>query len=159
MKFNLLFLIFLFSYLANGVTINSSSQFNDQAAGIIIQFHKWPDKEEMNLLVKHLGNKGLVKGLKIDSLKMYSFKWSEVGKVAEAKKLCTELSKLSGISSIKYCEPDSIVQATAKKKPVNVKNKVVKNIEKVRHQPVKRQPVHPPAQPVERQGEEEGSVQ
>ena len=137
MKFYFLFLFlsFLFPCFAyeikhpikkvNSAARNSSSKkatpskSSPQAKGVILKFFNWPDSYEGKLIVKYLGQFGLVKKAKLENFKSWIFEWSELGKAVEAQRLCGELLKVSNIPSLEYCEPDYLTTTAKKQETVN----------------------------------------
>ena len=133
--FLFLFLFFLFPCFAykvkhpikkvNSATQNSSSKkatpskSSPQAKGVILKFFNWPDSYEGKLIVKYLGQFGLVKKAKLENFKSWIFEWSELGKAVEAQRLCGELLKVSNIPSLEYCEPDYSTTTAKKQETVN----------------------------------------
>ena len=74
-----------------------------QAKGIILTFHRWPNKRETALILRKLRRTGLKKTSEIKRFKVWIFEWQKWKNGKKAKKICKTLSKLS---ILKYCEPD-----------------------------------------------------
>ena len=83
---------------------------NPQAIGIILVFHRWPDDEDKRIILEKAAAAGLTKTDEISRFKMWLFKWNEWKKAAEAEKFCRSLPDLS---SLEYCEPDSLLDPAA----------------------------------------------
>ena len=83
---------------------------NPQAIGIILVFHRWPDDEDKRIILEKAAAAGLTKTDEIPRFKMWLFQWSEWQKAAEAEKFCRNLPELS---SLDYCEPDSLLGPAA----------------------------------------------
>ena len=83
---------------------------NPQAIGIILAFHRWPDDDEQKIILEKTGDAGLTKTDEIPRFKIWLFQWGEWRKAAEAEKVCRTLQDLS---SLDYCEPDSLLGPVA----------------------------------------------
>ena len=83
-----------------------------KAKGLILKFHRWPNEKEKAVILKKMNKAGLKKESEVQRFKVWTFEWNKWHKGAEAQKLC---KKFSGISSLKYCEPDYIVSPAAQK--------------------------------------------
>ncbi len=79
---------------------------NPQAKGIILAFHRWPDEDERRIILEKTTEAGLMKTKEIPRFKTWIFEWAEWRKAAEAEKICRSLPDLS---SLEYCEPDSLL--------------------------------------------------
>ena len=79
---------------------------NPQAIGIILGFHRWPDEDERRIILEKTTEAGLTKTDEIPRFKIWLFQWGEWRKAAEAEKVCRTLQELS---SLDYCEPDSLL--------------------------------------------------
>ena len=127
-KFNFLFLIFLFPYFTNGAELSpkgkmalsdsSSSQnpvfqnFNKnkpRAKGIILKFRNWPNAQGTDLIIIILEKAGFKKTIEIERFKTWVFEGSELNKIPEIKQLCKQLLS---VSSLESCEPDYFVDTT-----------------------------------------------
>ena len=83
---------------------------NPQAIGIILAFRRWPDEGERRIILEKAAAAGLTKTDEISRFKIWLFQWGEWRKAAEAEKVCRTLRDLS---SLKYCEPDSLLGPAA----------------------------------------------
>ena len=83
---------------------------NPQAIGIILGFHRWPDEDERRIILEKTTEAGLTKTDEIPRFKIWLFQWGEWRKAAEAEKVCRSLPDLS---SLEYCEPDSLLGPAA----------------------------------------------
>ena len=79
---------------------------NPQAIGIILGFHRWPEDAEQKIILEKTREAGLTKTDEIPRFKIWLFQWGEWRKAAEAEKFCHSLLDLS---SLEYCEPDSLL--------------------------------------------------
>ena len=79
---------------------------NPQAIGIILVFHRWPDGDEQKIILEKTGEAGLTKTDEIPRFKIWLFRWKEWMQAAAAEKVCRSLDSLS---SVEYCEPDSLL--------------------------------------------------
>lgn len=79
---------------------------NPLAIGIILAFHRWPDKEEQTLILEKTKEAGLTKTEEIPRFKIWLFEWGDWQKAETAEKFCRNLPDLS---SVDYCEPDSLL--------------------------------------------------
>ena len=79
---------------------------NPLAIGIILAFHRWPDADEQRIILEKTREAGLTKTEEIPRFKIWLFEWDEWRKAATAEKVCRSLSDLS---SLEYCEPDSLL--------------------------------------------------
>ena len=79
---------------------------NPQAIGIILAFHRWPDEDEQIIILGKTRDAGLTKTEEIPRFKIWLFQWGEWRKAAMAEKVCRTLWD---ISSLEYCEPDSLL--------------------------------------------------
>ncbi len=92
-----------------------------QAAGIALEFHKWPDKEEKETILRYTKENGLKKARTITFYKGWAFEWVEEPKLPKnpktlndlfsassfiATKICMEFPKLN---SVKDCIADSLL--------------------------------------------------
>ena len=89
-----------------------------QAAGIALEFHKWPDKEEKDIILRYTKEKGLRKTRTITFYKGWAFEWVEEPKLPKtpddmfsasafiATGICMEFPKLN---SVKDCMPDFLI--------------------------------------------------
>lgn len=85
-----------------------------QTIGVILGFHKWPNKKEKATILKQMKTKGLKKTSEFKEFKVWVFEWKKWQKGKAAEKLC---KNLSGLSSLDYCEPDyTLVPARRKKR-------------------------------------------
>jgi hypothetical protein len=82
---------------------------NPQAIGIILVFHRWPDKDEQRIMLERTKEAGLTKADEIARFKMWLFQWDEWQKGETAEKCCRGLPELS---SLECCEPDSLLGPT-----------------------------------------------
>lgn len=83
---------------------------NPQAIGIILVFHRWPDEDEQRIILERTKEAGLTKTGEIPRFKMWLFQWDEWQKGETAEEFCRSLPELS---SIEYCEPDSLLGPAA----------------------------------------------
>ena len=83
---------------------------NPQAIGIILVFHRWPDEDERRIILEKTAEAGLTKTDEIARFKMWLFKWGEWQKGETAEEFCRSLPELS---SLEYCEPDSLLGPAA----------------------------------------------
>ena len=84
-----------------------------EAKGLILKFHRWPNEKEKVVILEKIKKAGLKKGVEVQRFKIWTFEWGDKWhKGAEVQKLC---EKFSGISSLKYCEPDYIVSPAVQK--------------------------------------------
>ena len=74
-----------------------------QTIGLILGFHKWPNKKEEATILNQMKTAGLKKTTEFKEFKVWVFKWKKWHKGEAAEKLC---KSLSGLSSLDYCEPD-----------------------------------------------------
>lgn len=79
---------------------------NPLAIGIILAFHRWPDEDERKIIFEKTTEAGLTKTKEIPRFKIWLFEWPEWRKAATAEKVCRSLPELS---SLEYCEPDSLL--------------------------------------------------
>ena len=79
---------------------------NPLAIGIILAFHRWPDEDEQRIILEKTREAGLTKTEEIPRFKIWLFEWDEWRKAATAEKVCRSLPDLS---SLEYCEPDSLL--------------------------------------------------
>ena len=79
---------------------------NPQAIGIILAFHRWPDEEERTIILEKTREAGLTKTEEIPRFKIWLFAWDDWQKAETAEKVCRSLPDLS---SLEYCEPDSLL--------------------------------------------------
>ena len=83
---------------------------NPLAIGIILAFHRWPDEDEQRIILEKTREAGLTKTKEIPRFKIWLFEWDEWRKAATAEKVCRSLPALS---SLEYCEPDSLLGPAA----------------------------------------------
>ena len=83
---------------------------NPLAIGIILAFHRWPDEDEQRIILEKTREAGLTKTEEIPRFKIWLFEWDEWRKAATAEKVCRSLPDLS---SLEYCEPDSLLGPAA----------------------------------------------
>ena len=83
---------------------------NPQAIGIILVFQRWPEEDEQRIILEKTTEAGLTKTDEIPRFKIWLFQWGEWRKAAEAEKVCRSLPDLS---SLDYCEPDSLLGPVA----------------------------------------------
>jgi len=79
---------------------------NLKARGIILSFHRWPDKEETASLLQKTAAAGLKKTAEIERFKVWVFEWPEWREGGEAQEVCKSLPQLF---SLEYCEPDYLL--------------------------------------------------
>lgn len=79
---------------------------NPQAIGIILGFHRWPEDDEQTIILEKTREAGLTKTEEISRFKIWLFQWGEWKQAATAEKVCRSLQALS---SLEYCEPDSLL--------------------------------------------------
>ena len=79
---------------------------NPQAIGIILAFHRWPDEEERKIILGKTMEAGLTKTDEIPRFKIWLFAWDDWKPAEAAEKFCHGLPELS---SLDYCEPDSLL--------------------------------------------------
>ena len=73
--------------------------------GLILAFKNWPSEKEEALILKKIEKADLKKKSELKEFKTWVFEWTDWHIKEEAEKLCEEFSSLS---SIDYCEPDSL---------------------------------------------------
>ena len=83
---------------------------NPLAIGIILVFHRWPDEDEQRIILEKTKEAGLTKTDEIARFKMWLFQWGEWQKGETAEEFCRSLPELS---SLEYCEPDSLLGPAA----------------------------------------------
>ncbi len=81
-----------------------------QAKGIILAFHRWPDKEEETVILEKTAEAGLTKKAELSVFKAWIFEWVEWQKGVTAREACNGLPELS---SLEYCEPDYLLRSSA----------------------------------------------
>ncbi len=112
MKFILIFFITISFYIygipssKDSSAVSATVQQNNQAQGVIITFHVWPNVEEEEILLKTLQESNLTKKEKFKRFNKWVVSWIQPASESTALKVCSNLSKLN-ISSMKDCEPDS----------------------------------------------------
>ena len=126
MKFNFLFLFFLFPYFTHGVETSPKGKFalsdssslqnpalqnfdknKPRAKGIILKFRNWPIAQETKLIITNLEKAGFKKTIEIERFKTWVFEGSEsTNKIPKIKQLCKQLLS---VSSLESCEPDYFV--------------------------------------------------
>ena len=85
---------------------------NPQAGGIILSFHRWPDKKETAAILQKITAAALNKTKEIERFKIWVFEWPELREGREAQELCDSLPQLS---ALEYCEPDYLLGPDHKK--------------------------------------------
>ena len=114
MKLFLIFLITASFYVYPKPAVNTKSevrsvaQKNSQAKGVIITFHTWPSETEKSSLLGVLQVAKLTKKVEIERFKAWVYEWNQLVDESSALKVCNDLLRLN-ISSVKYCEPDSLI--------------------------------------------------
>ncbi len=74
-----------------------------QAAGIILEFYKWPDKEEKDVILQYTKENGLKKARTITFYKGWSFDWVEEPKLPKNPKTLNDLFSASSFIATKIC--------------------------------------------------------
>jgi hypothetical protein len=77
-----------------------------QANGIILTFHRWPNKKETAVILQKTTGAGLQKTEEFERFKAWVFEWPELREGMKAQKICNSLPELS---SLDYCEPDFLL--------------------------------------------------
>ncbi len=81
---------------------------------LALEFHKWPDKEEKETILRYTKEKGLRKVREVAFNKVWAFEWVEepekkpktISSSFTATKICMEFPKLK---SVKHCIADSLL--------------------------------------------------
>ena len=82
---------------------------NPQAKGIILTFHRWPNKEESALVLEEMTKAGLKKKSEFKRFQNWVFEWPEWHKGTKAEKLCKRIKEKSALAFLKHCEPDYLL--------------------------------------------------
>ena len=120
--------------------------------GLILAFTSWPEGKEKEALLKQLQEAGLKKKAEHKAFKTWVFEWPDWRKAEEAEQICKKISKLSVLD---YCEPDSLLEPATGKLRKRAKKKVHKEL--INREGPARQPkggpnLNPPSIPSDIQG-------
>lgn len=85
-----------------------------KARGVILKFHYWPNSKQNHKLLQILEAEGLGKTKAIESFKIWLFEWS--GDLRSHKKALHVCENLPEMSSLDYCEPNSLLPVRNSKK-------------------------------------------